>query len=253
MAAAAWSRRPALATTPRRSPSPAAWSSTTTNWFDDLGNLKQTQDPLTHNTFIDYTDSWGTQSGASACAPSGGSAQAFVTKITNHLGQIARSSYYSCSSRGATTTDLNSQTTTFSYDLMDRRTQVNLPDGGQTSVCYSEIQGSSCYSAPPPLKVVTTTKVDSTKNLVAAAVYDGLGRVSQAQLNSDPQGITYTDTTYDNLGRKATVSNPYRSTGDPTYGITTYQYDALGRTTKVIPPDGTGNNNYVLTEYCGNA
>src|SRR5712692_10139672 len=185
-----------------------AWL-TTTNWFDDLGNLKQTQDPLTHNTFIDYTDSWGTQSGASACAPSGGSAQAFVTKITNHLGQIARSSYYSCSSRGATTTDLNSQTTTFSYDLMDRRTQVNLPDGGQTSVCYSEIQGSSCYSAPPPLKVVTTTKVDSTKNLVAAAVYDGLGRVSQAQLNSDPQGITYTDTTYDNLGRKATVSNPY--------------------------------------------
>src|SRR5713226_917962 len=60
------------------------------------------------------------------------------------------------------------------------------------------------------------------------------------------------DTTYDNLGRKATVSNPYRSTNDPTYGITTYQYDALSRVTKVIPPDGTSSTNNVSTVYASN-
>ncbi len=60
------------------------------------------------------------------------------------------------------------------------------------------------------------------------------------------------NTTYDALGHVSTVSNPYRSTNDPTYGITTYDYDALGRTNLVIPPDGTTNANNVATAYSGN-
>ena len=40
---------------------------------------------------------------------------------------------------------------------------------------------------------------------------DGLGRVKQTQLNSDPAGVVYADTTFDELGRKKTVSNPHRA------------------------------------------
>ena len=114
---------------------------------------------------------------------------------------------------------------------MGRLTQTNLPDNGQATRTFNE--GSF------PLSVTNTVKVTSTLNLVSPPFVDGLGRDTTTRLDSDPQGTTYTDVTYDALGRKATVSNPYRTTGDPTYGITSYQYDALGRVTLVIPPDGS--------------
>src|SRR5439155_8388084 len=65
------------------------------------------------------------------------------------------------------------------------------------------------------------------------------------QLTSDPTGTVYTDTVYDSLGRVASVSNPYRSTSDPTYGITSYAYDALRRVTTVTEQ----GNNTVLIDH----
>jgi len=77
-----------------------------------------------------------------------------------------------------------------------------------------------------------------------------MGRKTQGQLNSDPQGTVYTDTTYDALGRVATVSNPYRTGVDPTTttGTTTYAYDALGR--KIT--ETYADNSVLQTAYCGN-
>ena len=61
----------------------------------------------------------------------------------------------------------------------------------------------------------------------------------QTQLTSDPEGVVYTDTIYDALGRVKSVSNPYRSTSDSTYGVTQYAYDALGRPTATTEADGS--------------
>ncbi len=97
--------------------------------------------------------------------------------------------------------------------------------------------------------MTSTTKMNASQNIVGTLLLDGLGRTSQTQLNSDPQGVDYTDTVYDALGRVASVSNPYRSTSDPTYGLTSYQYDALGRVTKVIPPDGSSSTNNISATY----
>jgi RHS repeat-associated protein len=80
---------------------------------------------------------------------------------------------------------------------------------------------------------------------------DGLGHPIEKELTTDPEGTIYTATPVDGLGRTYTSSNPYRSSSDPTYGITTYKYDALGRTVLVIPPDGTSSNNNISTQYCG--
>ena len=91
-----------------------------------------------------------------------------------------------------------------------------------------------------------------TNTLVNTALIDGLGRVTQTQLNSDPDGADYVDTTYDPAGHKSTVSNPHRSGSSTTDGITTYQYDPFGRTNLVIPPDGTTTSNNVQTFYRGN-
>lgn len=60
------------------------------------------------------------------------------------------------------------------------------------------------------------------------------------EVTSDANGIVYTDTTYDDLGRRVAVSNPYYSTSDPTYGVNYYTYDALGRLTNSTDPGGFG-------------
>src|SRR5438105_11719540 len=93
---------------------------------------------------------------------------------------------------------------------MDRQLQTTLPDGGQTTNCYSDISGSSCYSASNPISVTTTTKATSSSNLVSVGILDGLGRLKNTKLTSDPQGTVYTRTDYDPLWRKQFVWNPTR-------------------------------------------
>ncbi len=139
------------------------------------------------------------------------------------------------------TTDPNQLVTTYSYDSMWRLLQANHPDTGQDAVTRQE----SSF----PFTATLTSTINTNQNKIPLSVFDGLGRVSQTQLTSDPQGIDYTDTTYDALGRVATVSNPHRSGTDATSspGTTTYTYDALGRKTKEAYPDGS----YLTTAYCG--
>ena len=77
---------------------------------------------------------------------------------------------------------------------------------------------------------------------------------------SDPSGPSYTWTTYDVLGRKYQEWNSTRCSspgsnclGESTWGITTHQYDALGRETKLIPADGSSTNDNVTTSYSGSS
>jgi RHS repeat-associated protein len=78
---------------------------------------------------------------------------------------------------------------------------------------------------------------------------DGIGHPIHSQLNSDPVSTVYVDTTYDGEGNVATVSNPYRFTSDPTYGVTTYTHDALNRVTLKTNP---GDNSTESWSYSGN-
>jgi RHS repeat-associated protein len=208
----------------------------TTNYYDDLGNLLQTQDPKSNNTYFDYTDSWTD----ATCAPSTGTTRAFVTTTTNALSQTTKAKYASCTSLPTSSTNLNGLVTTMKYDSMNRLSQKNSPDGGQVS---------TTYGTTLPLTNVTTGSINSSQSLITSKVFDDLGQVKQTQLNSDPQGVVYTDTTYDLLGRVSTVSNPHRTCGtDPTSscGITTYGYDPLSRKTSEAYPDGS----VLKTAYC---
>jgi RHS repeat-associated protein len=227
-----------------------AWL-TTRSQYDDAGNIVSTTDPLSHTTQFSYADSWGN----TTCLPTGGSAKAFKTQITDALLHTTKHKYNTCSGTVYSDTDQNNQVTSFSYDKMDRGVQAIYPDSGQTSICYSDVAGGTCYSPSNPITAVVTQKITTLptiKDKISTTVYDGLGRVAQTQLNSDPDGVDYVDTTYDPLGRVSTVSNPYRSTSDVTYGITTIQYDPLGRVSKTIPPDGSSSVNNVSSTYLGN-
>lgn len=73
---------------------------------------------------------------------------------------------------------------------------------------------------------------------VTTAVYDGLSRTTQTKMTSDPYGTDYVNITYDGVNHVASMSNPFRTTSDPTYGVITYSYDALGRKVVQFQSDG---------------
>jgi RHS repeat-associated protein len=227
---------------------------TDTYQYDDLGNIRLIRDPLTQTTSYSYTDSFAN---ASCPPPTGKTGQAWVSQVTNALSQNLQVVRYPCTGLVQAHKDQNDINasragTTYTYDLLGRVTQKNLPDGGQVATSYNDV---------PPVSNTATTKITSTLNHVMTTIMDGLGRQRKTQLTSDPDGTTYTRISYDSLGRKAQEWNPTRCdpdvnpsscSGEPTFGVTTYSYDGASRIAKVIPPDGTISSNNTTTTYSAN-
>jgi RHS repeat-associated protein len=215
---------------------------TTRFQFDDAGNIRMITDPLQNSTTISFVDNWQD----ATCAPVSGQAAAYPKTITNALGQQTTMKYNSCFGLLAAGTDPNLQQTAYAYDTLGRLSSVGYPDGGSVTEIYNDTA---------PISISRAKKISSTASLTNLEVYDGLGRVTQTQLTSDPDGTTYTVTAYDSLGRIGQVYDPTRcnpptsNCGESTWGFTLYTYDALGRTTKVTNPD----NSTVLTTYTGRA
>jgi RHS repeat-associated protein len=128
-----------------------------------------------------------------------------------------------------TFTDENGQPFTYTYDVMVRLTQGNHPDGGITKFLF-----------PNPTTVERQRLISGTTYDDYKVLFDGLGRPIQTQQGVPGQTIL-TDTTYDVVGRVASVSNPYvqgsNHLTDPTYGLTQFQYDGLSRTTRTTKQD----------------
>jgi len=135
-------------------------------------------------------------------------------------------------------TDANNNKTTYSYNALFQPSSVSSPDGGSTA-----------YTYPDTNHVDVTVSQSPNPSKSTVTVLDSLGRVSQTQLTSDPSGTVYVDTTYDNMGRVSTVSNPYRTKQDQTYGLTTYSYDPLGRKTAQTQADGTSTQYWCYDNY----
>jgi RHS repeat-associated protein len=222
------------------------------NIYYDTGEVQQSTDPCSYPTSYLYSPTYY---------------GAFLTTVTNALTQSTTYSYDFDTGAVTSITDPNSQTTTKAYDILTRLTKVNYPDGGSTSYCYTDLGGSTCTQASAPFVVVVTTAITASPvNETLTAVFDGLGRTSQTQLNSDPSGVAYTLTTYDGNGRKYQVYNPTRcaaitaNCGESTWGYTTTNYDPLNRIKSVIEQDGsTISTNYsafpctIVTDEAGNA
>jgi len=194
--------------------------------YFDTGELQTAAEPCGDTTTYGYSSTyWGT----------------YPATVTNALNQITSYSYDFNTGLKTSKTDPNNQTTSYFYDSTLRLTQVKYPDGGQTTNCFTDEGGSICSPTSPPYRAVTQRLTGTSAGPhLTTTVYDGLGRVSETQVSNDPSCPTVdkVDTTYDGLGRVSSVSNPYCSTNDPTYGVTTYIYDALGRACVIIPPAG---------------
>jgi RHS repeat-associated protein len=199
----------------------------------DTGMLQVSLDSLTNPTTYSYS---GTDYGA------------YPTTVTNGLNQSTTYTYDFNTGLMTSLKDANNQTTSFQYDNMLRRTSAVYPDGGQET--FTPIYTSGYFAGASLSK-----KINSSQTLFSTQLFDGLGRLKETQLTSDPGGTTYTDLTYDAVGRKYKVWNPTRcypaqtNCGEATWGFITYNYDPLNRVTQATNSDSST----ALTSYTGRA
>ncbi|MGH9350920.1 MAG: hypothetical protein ACRD2G_01955, partial [Terriglobia bacterium] len=174
--------------------------------YDGNGNLTTLTENVTGSSTISRSFTYGTGgvlatatdfAGHTTTMTNGDCSGAFPTSVAQPL-SLTSSMAWDCNTGLVTSvTDPNNQPTSFSYDDFYRLTQTNNPDGGQTSTAYNDAA---------PASVVTTTALGAPGSRVDTSQLDGLVRVTETQLNSDPAGAYKVDTTYNSLGRVASVS-----------------------------------------------
>lgn len=232
----------------------------TSNTYDGYGNVISTTDPNGYVTRYSYTDAF--VDSCSHTTP----ANAYLTGITyptttNGIPHTRSFQYHCASGSLANSTDENSQTTSYSYtdpttgapDLLNRLRQITYPPTADGTTGMSTARYTSYTPVDIPGSLSLTKKdLQNTAGAVVTQVtnYDGFGQVFNTQLlTPDVAGPVNVDTVYDGLGEVFTKSTPYRSKTDPTYGLTTYTYDALGRERVELDSD---NINSLLWTYPGN-
>ncbi len=215
--------------------------------YDAYGNVTQKTDAYGNSTQYGYTDDF-----ISGDAPTGNT-NAYLTQITyppipNQPTQTETFAYDYASGHLMISKDVNGNPTTYQYnDPLGRPTEVDFPDGGKTAVTYND------DGANPS---ITKQVAINSSSMIETTLLDGFRHAIEDQLVSDPAGTDYTDTTYDGFGRVYTVSNPYRTSSDPTNGLTTYNYDSLGRASSIVNPDTSTKTwayNANVTTYCDEA
>ena len=220
-------------------------NTTTTYTYDQTGQVLSVTDPCgnaactdmtgtSHTTSYSYTDKYAAGSGTPPA-----STDAYVTTITyptvNGVTQHRYFQYAYADGQLTQQKDDNQNTagvaTNYLYaDSLRRLTETDYADGGKTTIGYND-------SVP---SVTTGRLISSGVTESTITVMDGMGHPTRTELTSDPVGTDYVDTQYDGMGNVYTVSNSYRTTSDPTYGLTTYTYDSLNRKTKQFDADGVG-------------
>src|ERR1700733_10943964 len=192
--------------------------------YYDTGTRYHAFDPNSNQTSYSYM-----------CA---GSYQQSVTNVINSTTTLTTTFSYDCpTGLLLSVSDPNNQPTTYTYEPMWRVSTISYPDGGGTTYTYNDTLPS----------ITVSKKILGTRLATYTDVLDGIRRLKTHEITSDGQGTDYVGTKYDGVGHVHSVTNPYRTTSDPTYGLTTYTYDGLGRTTLSSEADGS----QASTSYAG--
>jgi len=228
--------------------------------YDITGQVTQIKDANNNVTIISYGDNFfldGSPGSSPSNPPSpftpATPTNAYPTTVTSPLIGAAHTGYYFGTGKKASSIDQNGADSYLHYlDPLDRPTHQFLPvtngSRGWTLTSYSNSSTQiDTYTG------ITDAAASSgcTSCLHTRQTLDSFGRQTQNALLSDPIGPTYTTITYDSSGRTHTVSNPYRSTSDPTYGLTTYSFDVLGRPAVVTEADGNTVKLYYGADVAG--
>ena len=226
--------------------------------FAVRGNLTTSYQPgTTKNLRYDITgtvrNAWD-EKGQVEVTTAAASGFAAPTRITpgGNL-NLATNGTYNSFLAPTSVTGPNGAVTGFSYDALARPSGVSSPHGATTVYTYTNGPPATRTATvtvtipPPPFGQPTTTQ------RWTRTTYDGLGREVLVE-SGDSAGtksivnMEYGPCACSPLGRVKRVSQPYAPGG--TVYWTVYSYDALGRTTRIDHPGGSGYTAYL---YEGNA
>jgi len=217
----------------------SSFISSHTNWYD-TGEAYQSIDALGHTTTHSYDPAYVGAYATQTCSPQTGS----VTHCVSGTYDFNTGVLTSLTNENATTQASGNtpgdgpHTSNYTYDYMFRITSAQAPPDPANS--GARAQNLLSFSAPNvfPVRATRTKSVTNTLSDSATSFFDGLGRGYKSQ-HVLPNGTATVDTAFDLAGHAATVSNPYFTTSDPTYGLTQNGYDALDRVTQTTKQDGS--------------
>ena len=214
-----------------------------TKWYD-TGEPFQKIDPLGHTTTLSYDPAYVGGYVTQTCSQQTGSVSHCVSGTYDfNTGVLASLTNENATGQasGYTLGD-PAHTSNYSYDFMFHIASAQAPPDpangsfrSANTFTYSDIAAPNTF----PLTVTRQKSITAALTDSATTTIDGLGRVittSHAMPGGSPSLVT---TGYDDLHSKVTVSNPYFTTSDSTYGVTTTLSDALGRATTVTKQDGS--------------
>src|SRR5882672_9511314 len=163
-----------------------------------------------------------------------------ITRGSSPGTQLTTSATYNAADGSvATSTDENGKATSYAYDSMGRISSITRPDTTQITYTYDDAHNAVSVSAP-----IQGTSARQTKS-----TYDGLGRtIKQTTLDASNTSYSIVENQFDPFGRTYKVSNPHNSTAQY---WTESRFDALGRPTIIIPPDGSPTSNRTVYSYSG--
>jgi RHS repeat-associated protein len=208
-------------------------------------------------TYAQYNDTGTVYKSVDACGTSASDANhttthiydlayagAYSTKTCNPLGQCVSGTYDINTGLLTSFTDANASyqasgttagdpahTTNYSYDSRWRLTSATLPADPAGN------HPQTTFNYPNATTVERLKKISASLTDDLYSYFDGLGRPYKSVHAS--AGNATVVTTYDAFGRVASVTNPYFTTSDATYGVIQTQYDALGRITQTTKQDGS--------------
>ncbi|HEY2390212.1 MAG TPA: RHS repeat-associated core domain-containing protein [Candidatus Angelobacter sp.] len=210
-----------------------------TKWFD-TGEVYQKIDPLGHTTTYSYDPAYVGGYVTETCSPPTNSIAHCVSGTYDfNTGVLTSLTNENATTQASGNTQGDAaHTSNYTYDFMFRITSAQAPPDSANSGARAE--NTFTFSPPNvfPLSMQRTKSITNALSDSATSFFDGLGRSNRTQ-HAVPGNTATVDTTFDAAGHPATVSNPYFSTSDPTYGTTTSLYDALDRVTEIVKQDGS--------------
>jgi len=126
------------------------------------------------------------------------------------------------------------QTRSYSYDALDRLTALTTPESGTTTNYYTDSTGAACSGNPS----LVCRNIDA-RGVVKNLSYDGINRVSGVTFTSDPANTPAMVYQYDAGGQTVFALDRLTSFSDGVNSAA-FTYDDLGRRTSVTyTVDGT--------------
>ncbi|MBL6938546.1 MAG: VCBS repeat-containing protein [Alphaproteobacteria bacterium] len=167
----------------------------------------------------------------------------FATSTTNALSQSDGTGYSAAFGLPTSHSDLNSHSTSWSYDYFGRMSLETRPDGTKTSTSYAYCSGVNGGSASCPtygayVRQVEAFASDGTTQIgpIVSTYFDALNRIIASDMQAYSGSVSRVATVYDSKGRINETSRPYFTSGG-TAKWTVNTYDDLGRVTQSTYPD----------------